>query len=386
MDFIRLNLRQFLRVLPVAAVVGFVIGLSPSLLHLHGWQEYVFSGVLYCLLLVWLLRVVGPLFVAHRAFQRGDYRRSLELSKQLIARDAKDASAYVLASAACINLNECQSAIEMCDQIITMMPKLSLGYASKAIAQVRLGKMHEAAETATMALSINKGWSNGYICRASAYSQLCRYEDAVRDCDSILSKHKKHCQALALRGLARVHLNQRDLAFEDFNQAKNAWNKSQPIRILAWITCSLVYLYIAQGETEKAIDESTKAIEIDPNLDLAWFERARAYAMTKQYERAEIDLQRCLGLLTTPLLGAYVYNERARIGLMRDDINLARAEINKAIKIYEESPEILCTKAKVLTVSGEYDSALVELSKTIALDPHCSEAYWFRHEVFAATG
>jgi len=51
-----------------------------------------------------------------------------------------------------------------------------------------------------------------------------------------------------------------------------------------------------EGKYEQAIDEYTKAIELDPNLTDAYYNRGLAYLMTKQYDLALADFNKAIEL------------------------------------------------------------------------------------------
>jgi len=71
---------------------------------------------------------------------------------------------------------------------------------------------------------------------------------------------------------------------------------------------------VEQGSYDEAIEECTEAIKLDPNLAIAYNNRAVAYLHMGQYDLAIADCTKAIELdpsLADPYCnGAYLYNER----------------------------------------------------------------------------
>ena len=58
--------------------------------------------------------------------------------------------------------------------------------------------------------------------------------------------------------------------------------------------------YTEKGEYDKAIADCSKAIELDPSYDRAYYNRAFAYSEKGEVTKAIGDLEKCIELSTDP--------------------------------------------------------------------------------------
>ena len=60
--------------------------------------------------------------------------------------------------------------------------------------------------------------------------------------------------------------------------------------------------YYYKGEYDKAIADCNKAIELDPELALAYFDRGFAYMELGEKEKALSDFEQCIEVSKNPVL------------------------------------------------------------------------------------
>ncbi len=88
--------------------------------------------------------------------------------------------------------------------------------------------------------------------------------------------------------------------------------------------------YRRQGRFDDAIAQFTKAIELDPNLAEAYFNRGNIYAILLDLQRAVEDYSEAIRLNTED---ANVYANRARAYTMLSSDQEAEQDIEKAVEL-----------------------------------------------------
>ena len=90
-------------------------------------------------------------------------------------------------------------------------------------------------------------------------------------------------------------------------------------------------MYYVQGKYEQAIEEFTKAINLNPNqISKIYFSRGLAYGAKGDYDNSITDYSTSLQVNPNE---AKVYRERGRVYGIKGDYDLALADINAALQI-----------------------------------------------------
>ena len=93
-----------------------------------------------------------------------------------------------------------------------------------------------------------------------------------------------------LEGVSNLNLNKPEKAFEDFSRAIEI----DPTRVDGY--AGRANTLNALGRYQEALKDYDKAIEIDPKLANAYVNRGSAYSHLKQYEKAILDYEKGLEL------------------------------------------------------------------------------------------
>jgi tetratricopeptide (TPR) repeat protein len=143
--------------------------------------------------------------------------------------------------------------------------------------------------------------------------------------------------------------------------------------------------------------------------------RAALYARTRQYRRAEADLDEVITLspedaelsaararvrrlrrdlggalrdceeaLRKDAKSAAAHAEKAALMLARGDLNSASAGVREAVRLDEKSPTAWAVLAEISRVRGDRDGALTACDKALDLDPKLAAAYLTRGRVLMA--
>ena len=102
----------------------------------------------------------------------------------------------------------------------------------------------------------------------------------------------KKAQDYYNQGRSHIRKKEYDLAISNFTKAI----EKNPRLAGAYYNRGLVYLYHHDRDNDKAISDFTKAIEINPKLGFAYTERAMAYLMKQEYDQARADVQKAESL------------------------------------------------------------------------------------------
>lgn len=134
-----------------------------------------------------------------------------------------------------------------------------------------------------------------------------------------------------------------------------------------------------EGRNEDAIQEYTKAIEIDPRSAAAYNNRGNVYGDLEQYEKAIEDYNKAIELEPDDALA---YNNR---GIIYDDLEQyekALEDYNKAIELDPGYADAYSNRGVTYKKLKQYEKAISDYDKAIELNPGYVEAYSNRGIVY----
>jgi tetratricopeptide (TPR) repeat protein len=130
------------------------------------------------------------------------------------------------------------------------------------------------------------------------------------------------------------------------------------------------YSYHQREEYKHAILDYDKAIEIDPNFAEAYQKRGICYRFTGYNEKAIADYDQAITLQRA------WFHHACAVALYSDDkYDKALVEVNKSIQINPNYRKAYVTRGVLLRKKGDYENALVDYAKAIELDPNYKEAH-----------
>ena len=153
---------------------------------------------------------------------------------------------------------------------------------------------------------------------------------------------------------------------------------------------SLSYMFLSRGcaffsknKQEQAIDDLSKAIQLNPKLAEAYGARARAYNFTKQFSGAIIDCN--MSILLNPNF-ADTYCERGFANEQNGDLDKAVADLDKAIQLAPTNDVFYVTRARILANKGDTTRAIADEDKAIGLNQKNVDAFSGRGLLHSRTG
>jgi tetratricopeptide (TPR) repeat protein len=175
------------------------------------------------------------------------------------------------------------------------------------------------------------------------------------------------------RAMAHTQQGEYNLAIAESTRAVEL----DPMLALAFIDRG--YALTKQGELDLAIADLTNAIELDPTLKSAFHNRGMAYHQQGQLDLAIADLTRAIELQPD---FAFAYPDRAQMLLEQGDDSAALADAEKAIELEPRLAPGYYARGLVLAQRGRDDRALADYSKAIELDPDDGDAIWERSGLY----
>ena len=133
--------------------------------------------------------------------------------------------------------------------------------------------------------------------------------------------------------------------------------------------------YLKKGEYKKAIENFTKAIELDERDKEAYFNRGLAYSCLEEYEKAIEDFTNAIDI-DEKHKDAYFF--RGNIYNFLEEYEKAIEDFTKVIDIDKKSKEAYFNRGLAYGKLKKYEKAIEDFTKFIELDEKYKEVYFFR--------
>lgn len=169
------------------------------------------------------------------------------------------------------------------------------------------------------------------------------------------------------------------LAVNTFNQIR-VWQNSITLwthEIRAWPNSEVGYYnrgnaYITLGQTDKAIQDFSQAIELYPQHLDAYNNRGGAYLSLGNYTHAIEDFNVVIDIKPDD---ADLYNNRGNAYFGLNDFTRAIKDYDKALGLHPEYPLAYNNRGSAYSKIGNYQEAKKDFRRAIALDPQYTEAF-----------
>lgn len=133
--------------------------------------------------------------------------------------------------------------------------------------------------------------------------------------------------------------------------------------------------HYAAGQTDLALSDYNKAIEVNPDLELAHLNRGLIYYDKAEYDLALADFNQAIKLTPND---DKAFNDRGLVYFQKKEYDLALADFDQAIQLNLNSAMSYSNRGLIYTSKNEYDLAISDLNKAITLDPSYYRAYFVR--------
>ena len=141
--------------------------------------------------------------------------------------------------------------------------------------------------------------------------------------------------------------------------------------------------FFDQGDPERAIEEYTEAIRLEPNNSWAYYFRGWSYGSTDRFDLAIADFDQVIRLEPN-FSAAYYYrglihfNKGLNTDNKKSEYDLAIADFDQALRLNPNDSETYSTRGTLYSIMGEYDLAIADADQAIRLEPNDAESYNIR--------
>ena len=141
--------------------------------------------------------------------------------------------------------------------------------------------------------------------------------------------------------------------------------------------------YSKQGKLDKAIEDYTKAIGIEPYSFLDYHNRGVAYHKQGKLDKAMEDFNKAIELKSNYDLA---YNNRGGTYYEQGKLDKAIEDFTRAIELDPNNDQAYYNRGVVYYKQGKLDKAIEDYTKAIELNPDNAEAYNNRGEAYYKQG
>jgi len=224
----------------------------------------------------------------------GELKLALEHFNRAIELDPKFVMAYTNRSFALVKLDRRRDAMADLDRALQLDPKAAGAYHSRGVLWLELNDLKKALADFTSAIKIVPNNPAYYSHRRDTYIKLERYTDAEADGARI-----EHLMQLASLNEAvfrdrlapKPYIDRGEFLLEDGQLDDAIANFDHVLSMDATHWRALICrarARVRQGEFQKAVDDSSAALALNPNED-AYAVRADAYRMLRQFSKSIAD-------------------------------------------------------------------------------------------------
>lgn len=211
---------------------------------------------------------------------------------------AHSAEDYVNLGIAAQNEGDYDQAIAYYDQAIQLDPTSATSFFDRATAYDGTGDDKKAVEDYTQAIRLKPDYEVAYYGRGTANLYLGKYDDAISDFDHSIKFKPINVRSYTNRCIAYYHKKKYAQAESDCTKAIKQSDPSDEYMERTYDTRARVYQ--AKHEPKLAIDDYSRAVQIDPGFWQSYLSRADAYREIGEKEKAIADYRKVVELSTDP--------------------------------------------------------------------------------------
>ena len=197
-----------------------------------------------------------------------------------------------------LNEGKRYDAIKMLTQVIEVEPRFAEAYIMRGLAYYQLAHYKEAIADFTETISLKKYAADAYARRGDVHRTLNDIDNAINDYSASL-KRSKNASVLSKRGKCYLETGRFQDAISDYSYVV----KHRP-NAIAYYNRGKAYYESYQNSDKKteildlALDDSNKAIELQPKFAIAYLLRGDVHGQLQQYETQKADYTQAIVLLT----------------------------------------------------------------------------------------
>ncbi len=229
-----------------------------------------------------------------------------------------------------------------------------------------------------------------------------RYEQAIELFDQVLEIDHDHSEAYRKRGLCRRDLGDFDRAFADYEQAVAAdpgnpeayrsyaialQRLDQHREAIEWCDRGIAVaetanLHIARslsrrelGDVEGAVEDTSRAIDLEPDNAYAWMHRGLNHYRAKEYRKALADYDRAIEL--SPSMSS-AYHNRCTTDIKLERYDAAISDAERSIALGNSDPVVYRLLGNARRLDGDLRGAMKAYDEAIDRNPVEKDSLFYR--------
>lgn len=268
--------------------------------------------------------------------------------------------------------------IQYFNQVISVKPHLAEPYFYRAVAKLNLSDYKGAEEDCSMAIERNPFIIDAYQVRGVARQIMSDFFHAIEDYDRGLRHMPEHKNFLINKAVCEVAVKRYDDAADTYATLLRLYPKYDNAYI------GRAELYLAQGDTVKALDDVNKAIALNANEASAYVMRSGINInYNKDIQKALDDMNEAIKL--EPHQAGYFIN-RAFMKYKLDDYFGAMADYDYALSLEPTNVTAYYNRALLKMEVSENNKAIDDFSYVLRSDPDNMLARYNRANLYHETG
>jgi tetratricopeptide (TPR) repeat protein len=233
----------------------------------------------------------------------------------------------------------------------------------------------------THAIELDPEIATYYYHRSRAYNAAGRRGEAITDARRAIELHPDHRLVYLPLFLAYRSLGQEEALREAVEQLRSAAEGWADRKARAWAHRVVAETYRQLGEDERALDEASRAIDLDPDDPWNYAIRVRIRRHVGDEEGFEAD---CDAVAALDLREPEVLDERGDIlGWDCHRWETAMADFEVQVERYPNWYIVHSSRGVANVFLGRLEEALADFTRTIELAPKYARAYGNRAVVYA---
>lgn len=189
---------------------------------------------------------------------------------------------------------------------------------------------------------------------------------------------------LFLRGVARYQADDFINALDNFDKALNYPEWNDELVNKKNVLYYRGHIFSLQGQNEKAIENYTQTIQLDPQYSGNYNDRGIAYENNGEYDKAIADYTQAIQL--DPQYSAIYYINRGGTYLKKNENDKAIEDFTRTIQLAPNFGNAYYARGVAYGNNGEYDKAIADYTQSIQLDPKFMDAYYNRGLIYEDKG
>ncbi len=216
------------------------------------------------------------------------------------------------------------------------------------------------------------------ILAVATFFQARKWGSSFELYDQAVNNYKDNWVALHYRGGANEDINT-DAAIADYSKSIEL----DPKRYRPWFARGTLYLKLLKYN--EAIADMTKTLELNPNYEKAWVNRGNAYRDLGQNDFAIADYNEALKINKK---FDKALNNRGAAFLKKGMYDAALADFNKVLELDPDYVNGYINRAALYINADvrKYDLAILDYEKALQLDPTNVQARYFRGVALRSIG